>query len=179
MKTITIEQLRERGIKKGDLYHIEHSVKKLTGWYLVISSNFMVSLNAENKNSYGYGNFHFRNYLVTKFISNEDLSNSLNRSGISRFFKTFDESLVENIITTITHNPLSKYVHAVHFGSTKLYTWRVPEGLGRVDFKVGDIVEVDTMYGKQYVQVKETAEYEHDEKTKEVLALIKTEDLPF
>lgn len=179
MKTMTIEQLEERGIQKGDLCYIEHFRKSATGWYLTISNDFMVALNAENKNSYGYGKFNFCNYPITKFISNEDLSNSFSRSDISRFFKTFDEELVKNIITEIVDKKMAKYLHAVHFGSTKLYTWRVSKKLEKVNFKPGDIVEVDTMHGKQYVQVKEVSEHDYYGEFKEVLALIKADEIPF
>lgn len=178
MKTMTIDELKKRGLQQGDLYFSQHDSEDFTGWYLVIG-NAGVSLNTNLRGAWSGLNVEAESHKKTKVILTEGLQRSSYPNVIAEFFKTFDESLVENLITKIIHKPLSKYVHAVHFGSSKIYTWRVPEGLNRVDFKVGDIIEVDTMHGKQYVQVKETAEYEYDEKTKEVLALIKAKELPF
>ncbi|MSU01806.1 DUF5839 family protein [Tissierella pigra] len=178
MKTMTIDELKKRGLKQGDLYFIEHENYQFTGWYLVIGNNLDVSLNTDRKNAHGCAETECCLYEIKKIILREDLPNNF-APNTSRFFKTFDESLVEPIITNIIKQKTSKYIHAVHFGSSKFYTWRVPEKLNNVKFKKGDIVEVDTIYGNQYVQVKETAEYEYDEKFNEVINLIKTDDLPF
>lgn len=175
---MTIQELKKRGLKQGDLYFLEHKDKIFTGWYLLIANHSAISLNTELKGAHGTSCIEYCGYEMKKVIFKEDLiKNAIFQT--SEFFKTFNESLVIRVITNIINKPMAQCIHAVHFGSTKLYTWRVPERLSRVNFKPGDIVEVETMYGKQYVQVRETAEYEYDEKTKEVLNLIKTDEIPF
>lgn len=179
MKTMTMKELKKKGLKQGDLFHIDHKEPNLTGWYLVISDDLKISLNTNLVDAHGFGSVETGYFKTTKIIFIEDLQNFYS-GDIARFFRTFDESLLDDIITKIIpEKKMAKYVHCVHFGSSKLYTWRVPEKLNRVDFKAGDIVEVETMFGNQYVEVRETAEYEYYDTFKEVVNLIKTKDLPF
>lgn len=158
---------------------MEHEDKKFTGWYLVIGRNRDVSLNTKRKEANGFASVECKYYEITKTILREDLPKNRFTHRTSRFFKTFDESLVESIITKIINKKIAQYIHAVHFGSSKLYTWRVPEKLAKVNFKSGDIVEVDTMYGNQYVQVKEVSEHDYYGEFKEVINLIKADEIPF
>lgn len=175
MKNMTMEELKKRGLKTGDIYYSDFTEidNNFTGWYLVLE-NIVVGLNTKI-----LGAWRFRNSLsnISKIILSE-VNYNVSPTKISQFVRTFDESLIDSLITHILPKT-TKYVHAVHFGSAKLYTWRVPARLEKVDFKIGDIVEVDAAKGKQYVEVRETAEYEYDEKIKEVISLIKAYDLPF
>lgn len=50
-------------------------------------------------------------------------------------------------------NNMRKYIKAVHFGSTKLYTWIATKTIEN-DIKVGDIIEVDTEKGYQLVEIR-------------------------
>lgn len=54
-------------------------------------------------------------------------------------------------------NNMRKYIKAVHFGSTKLYTWIATKSIEN-DIKVGDIIEVDTEKGYQLVEIREIYE---------------------
>lgn len=73
----------------------------------------------------------------------------------------------------------SKYIKAVHFGSLKLYTWRVPEELEKVPFRKGDIVEVRTMYGIQLAEVREELMSEFNENVKTIKSLYRAINIPF
>ncbi|TCU72909.1 hypothetical protein EV204_105245 [Tissierella praeacuta] len=172
MKTMTIEELKKRGFKQGDILFINHKNSEFTGWYMAIRENGFIGLNTPVRGSWGTDT-HTRQE-ITKVILREDLSKS-HLYITSKFFQSFEESFFKDYITHIKPN-IAKYIHAVHFGSTKLYTWRVPKEFADIDFRAGDIVEVDTVKGRQYVEVRETAEYEYDEKTKEITKLIKVFD---
>ena len=171
MKTMTIDELKKRGLKVGDIAYFTVTNQ----WGIVDGERSCEHM--ESFSGYMWLTPISMMSAVTKVIFKEDWINQ-DPVKIMKFFqgiKKYDSFP----ITKIVEKRLAKYVHAVHFGSSNVYTWRVPEKLNKVNFKAGDIVEVDTMYGNQYVQVKETAEYEYDEKTKEVLALVKATDLPF
>lgn len=178
MKTMTIDELKERELHSGDLFFNTSGNSEFTGWYLMVGEH-AISLNAENEFAWLSNPMQTVERLqVTKIITKLDLANA-NLSSVAQFFRTFNELSIRPFITEITYKQLAKYVHAVHFGSTKLYTWRVPERLSRVDFKPGDIFEVDTMYGNQYVQVKEVSEHDYYGEFKEVINLIKADEIPF
>lgn len=172
MKTMTLEEMEKRGLKQGDLYYMEHEGKGFTGWYLVLDEYTAISLNAKYVKSYRAPEIYKSHYRVKKVIMKEDLLKNY-AGDTAEFFKTFDETLVEEVITNVVYGKIAKYISAVHFGSTNTYTWRVPERLQEIEFKIGDIVKVDTRYGGQYVEVREVMEDEYDKNYKEVLAIIK------
>jgi len=180
MKTMTLEELKKRGLEKGDVYFLEHEYSDFNGWYLVMSNDLNIGLNAVCKGAFGESEASAACLKITKIIKTEDFSKCRYKRDVSAFFKSFNESLVKDIVTHIKSEvKMAKYVHAVHFGNSKSYTWRIPEKLENIIFEAGDIVEVNTKNGKQYVEVRETAECEYDERTKEVVRLIKTNVLPF
>ncbi|OZV12287.1 hypothetical protein CIW83_09310 [Tissierella sp. P1] len=176
MKTMTIEELRKRELQFGDVLYFECQSEDFKGWYLIMK-NCLIGLNTPTPIAWRPNCIDEK--FITKIILNESIDILSAAYDFSQFMRSFNDSLDSHLITYIVKKKMAKYVHCVHFGSSKFYTWRVPEKLNNVKFKKGDIVEVDTMYGNKYVEVRETAEYEYDEKTKEVINLIKTDDLPF
>ncbi len=183
MKTIKSRDLKERGFKAGDLYYLNFPEgDRCRGWYLVLGQNKGISLSADLISSHtGCISLHLRFKEISKVVLQEDLMNYFHLDKIAKFFRNYDEKLIEEISKEVTYKPQAKYINAVHFGSTKVYTWRIPRQLSVLRFKENDIVEVETMYGNQFVQITEvfTDDYEEDEKIKEVISLIKTDDLPF
>lgn len=171
MKTMTLEELKKRGLNVGDIAFFTTSNR----WGIVNGERSCEHINFHSGSVWISYNHMLKS--VTKVIFREDWTKQ-DPIKIMKLFRGCDNYIFFPI-TRIIDKRMAKYIHGVHFGSSKLYTWRVPDKLAKVDFKPGDIVEVDTMYGKQYVQVKEVSEHDYYGEFKEVINLIKADEIPF
>lgn len=156
MKTITLRELRKRGIEKGDIFYSENYINDgHTGWRLAITDKFNVGLNTPIIGSWGenHRQVHNKNSKLTKIILSETIENSVTFENlVASFLRTFDEKYVREYITIVNSEPT--YISGVHFGSSKEYFWRVPEDMFHITIDTGDLVLVDTKYGEQVVKVK-------------------------
>ena len=74
MKTMTRDELQERGLKKGDVFFIEHKDFGHTGWNLVINDKLTIGLNTKIEGSNGGRSMFHRLYNTTKIIKTEDFN---------------------------------------------------------------------------------------------------------
>ncbi|MDR7856022.1 DUF5839 family protein [Tissierella sp.] len=169
MNTMTLDEFKKRGLKEGDIAYFEC----FNDWGMVSGERSCESINSKYS-GYAWSKTFSIIESVSKIIFKEDWLRA-NHIEIMNFFRGY-ENYSSFPIIRIINKKMTKYIHAVHFGSTKIYTWRVPKEFEYLDFRAGDIAEVDTVKGRQYVEVRETAEYEHDEKTKEIRKLVEVCD---
>ena len=98
MRTISREYLKERGFKKGDIYY-KDSNDDHAGWRLILTDDLCaIGLNSEMSGSWS-SSVHADE--VSKIILTENLHELTYLNDVSRFFKTFDERLVDTLICQV------------------------------------------------------------------------------
>lgn len=174
MKIISMKELKERGLKKGDIYYWESGHSDFTthdGWRLVITDNYNIGLNCETIGSWELNKDEAVNN-ISKIIFTEDIEKMKLTYKISTFMRTFDEYYVSDLITEVTNRNMATYIKAVHFGNSKPYKWMVPRDL-ESSIKAGQVVNVYTKYGIQLVEVQDVYRDVYSDKFKQVIEIVK------
>lgn len=174
-KIIPMKQLKERGIKQGDLYFIDTNMSKIhfRGWYLAISEDKGVGITSSKETAHTNNHLIGEGYIVTKLISHRVLANYSTPFKVAEFFRTGDEELLKDIISEVVEIEPNFIIEAVHFGNSQVYSWILPKEIDPFTVSINDIALVETSRGNQYVEIINVKESFNKNINKSVIKIIK------